>query len=301
VVQTRLLLSQLLQGLVLWNTWFNLAACTTLGYTPWLFRESFPRARSIDQSGSALVAVQYGALVAAASWTDLTKELALRGCFRLESAIGSLLGVVDEQAFVRTEMTMQVMDMSEPPTSTEISADLNQDQTLRHDDSSLKIDSAIVSTEYNYRLLTIVSTEHYQRVVDPAFALLSLARSLEVHCEHQPSRHRTGDLGIQFQTIDGILGTWDLAPEVEGEPISPENPTPISATYLLDDNIKLNCILGLCLDGCLLLDATGCMECATKAVEEVEALDLKIARRIVRRPIHTAFRALVRRETRQGS
>jgi hypothetical protein len=95
-------------------------------------------------------------------------------------------------------MIMQVMDMSEPPTSTEILADLYQDQALRNDDLSLKIDSAIVSTKYNYRLLTIVSTEHYRRVVDPAFALLSLARSLEVYCKHQPSRHRTGDLGVQF-------------------------------------------------------------------------------------------------------
>jgi hypothetical protein len=301
VVQTRLLLSQLLQGLVLWNTWFNLAACTILGYTPWLFRDSIPRARSIDQSGSALVAVQYGALVAAASWTDLTKELALRGCFRLESATGSLLGVVDEQAFMRTEMTMQLMDMSEPSTSTEISADLHQDRVLRHDDSSLKIDSAIVSTEYNYRLLTIVSTEHYQRVVDPAFALLSLARSLEVHCEHQPSPHRTGDLGVQFQTIDTIFGTWDLSPEVEGESISPENPTPLSAAYILDDNMKFNCILGLCVNGCLLLGASGCMECAAKAAEAAEALDLKIARRIVRRPVHTVCGVLARRETRQGS
>jgi hypothetical protein len=301
VVQTRLLLSQLLQGLVLWNTWFNLAACTILGYTPWLFRESFPAARSIDQIGSALVAVQYGGLVAAASWTDLTKELALRGCFRLDSASGSLLGVVDEQAFVRTEMTMQVMDMTEPPISTGISADLHQDQALRHDDSSLKIDSAIFSTEYNHRLLTIVSTEHYQRVVDPAFALLSLARSLEVHCEHQPSQHRTGDPGVQFQTVDTILGTWDLAPEVEGESISPENPSPLSAAYILDDQVKFNCILGLCIDGCLLLGATGCMKCAVKAAEAAEALDLKMARRIVRRPGHTVFGALARRETRHGS
>jgi hypothetical protein len=56
--------SQLLQGLALWNTWFNLAACIILGYTPWLFRDSIPGARSIDQSRSALVAVQYSALVA---------------------------------------------------------------------------------------------------------------------------------------------------------------------------------------------------------------------------------------------
>jgi hypothetical protein len=87
----------------------------------------------------------------------------------------------------------------------------------------LKINSAIVSTEYNHCLLTIVSTEHYQRVVDPAFALLSLARSLEVHCKHQPSQHRTGELGVQFQSIDTIFGTWDLVPEVEGESTSPEN------------------------------------------------------------------------------
>jgi hypothetical protein len=198
-------------------------------------------------------------------------------------------------------MTMQVMDMSEPSTSTEISADLHNDQALRHDDSSMKIDSAIVSTEYGHRLLTIVSTEHYQRVVDPAFALLSLARSLEVHCDHEPSRHKTGDLGVQFQTIDTIFGTWDLAPEVEGESISPENLTSPSTTYILDDNMKFNCILGLCVDGCLLLGATGCMECAAKAADAVDALDLKMARRIVRRPMYTVCGALAQRETRQGS
>jgi hypothetical protein len=36
--------------------------------------------------------------------------------------------------------------------------------------------------------------------------------------------------------------------------------------------MKFNCILGLCVNGCLLLGATGCMECAAKAAEAVEAL-----------------------------
>lgn len=90
-------------------------------------------------------------------------------------------------------------------------------------------------------------------------------------------------------------------PEFEGEPASPGNPTPLSTAYILDENMKFNCILGLCMNGCLLLDATGCMECAAKAAEEAEALDLKMARRIVRRPIRMVYGALARRETRQGS
>jgi hypothetical protein len=292
VVQVRLLLSQLLQGLVLWNTWFNLAACTTLGYTPWLFRDSNPGARSIDESGSALVAVQYGSLVAAASWTDLTKALTLRGCFRLESATGSLLGVVDEQAFVRTEMTMQLMDMSDSPISTEISAHLDQDKALRHDDSSFKIETAIVSTEYNHRLLTIVSTDNHQRVVDPACTLLSLARILEVHCEHKSPRGRSGELDVQFQTLDTILGTWDLDPDVESDSVSTEGQDPIPAAYILDEHLKFNCILGLCITGCLVLDANGCMDCATKAAK---TLDPRISRRIVRRPVLRVGGALTRR------
>ena len=123
-------------------------------------------------------------------------------------------------------MTIQLMDMSDSPISTEISAHLDQDKALRHDDSSFKIETAIVSTEYNHRLLAIVSTDSYQHIVDPACKLLSLARIPEVHCEHKSPRGRSGELYAQFQTLDIILGTWDLDPNVERDSVSPEGQDP---------------------------------------------------------------------------
>lgn len=249
--QVRKLLSQLLHGLVLWNTWFNLAAYTTLGYHPRLFRESSPMVPHGAEAGSALVAVQYGSLVAAASWTDLTSELKVRGCFKLDVALGSMRGVMDEQAFAESELTMQLMDMSEPSVPTEVTADPDGDTALRRDKSSFKIDNAIVSTEYNYRLLTIASTENYQRFVDPALAILCLAQSPEVRCLHTSASPSTApiDRHIRFQTLDAIFGTWDLVPDA-GADTPPVNYTePITTTYILDEYIKFNSILCLCPDG----------------------------------------------------
>jgi hypothetical protein len=84
VIQVRRLLSQLLDGAVLWNTWFNLATCTALGHSPWLYRESALMPRGDAEAGRTLIAIQYGSMAAAAPWTDLTKELNVKGCFKLD-------------------------------------------------------------------------------------------------------------------------------------------------------------------------------------------------------------------------
>jgi len=280
VDQVRRLFSQLLHGLILWNTWFNLAACTALGYEPRLFHKS-PSLKSHEaEAGNNLVAAQYGSMVAAASWTDITREMKVKGCFNLVIALGSILGVLDEQAFVESEFTMQLMDMSAPSGPADIVADPDGDLSVRYDESPFKIETAVVSTENNYRLLTIASTEKYQRFVDPSFAILCLARSTRAQCLHHSVSPSTAFIEphIQFQTLDTIFGTWDLAPDPE---VDSPDVEPILIPYILDDTTKFNSILCLCLDGCILIDIDGCLDCAANATAD---LDASRPRRMIRLP-----------------
>lgn len=291
--QVRKLFSQLLHGIVLWNTWFNLAACTALGYQPHLFYESKSHEAEV---GSTLIAAQCGSMVAVAAWTDLTKELKVKGCFELDMAVGSLLGVSDDQAFVESEFTMQLMDMSTQSGTVDEVANPNGDlATTKLDESSFSVESAIVSAGNNYRLLIIASTENYQRIVDPAFAILCLARSTKAQCLHASASPLKAFIGphIRFQTLDALFGTWDLSPDDEVDPPLTGDIKLIPTPYILDARIKFNSVLCLCPDGCILVDNHGCLDCAADAARK---LDVSRPRRVIRLPeIYSGHGELSRR------
>jgi hypothetical protein len=192
-------------------------------------------------------------------------------------------------------MTMQLDDMGDLSGHSEAIADRDGHPALRGDESSFKIENAIVSTDHNYRLLTIVSTDNYQRIVDPAFAILCLARSQAICCTHTSASLPVVpiDGNIRFQTLNSVFGTWDLVPGALADPPSSDPHETIPTAYILDDHTKFNSILCLCQGGCTLIDVHGCLDCAAK---EARKLDISKSRRILRRPkISQLARALTRR------
>jgi hypothetical protein len=206
-------------------------------------------------------------------------------------------GVMDDHAFVESEWTMELTGMnksSEYAGPTE-DPDSDVDIASKLDASTLKIDHAIVSTEYNYRLLTIASTENYQRFVDPTFALLSIARSPKLCCGHDAETRPTSvqNLPLRFQTLDSVFGTWDRLSDHEEDSDSSNYNELIPTSYILDDHEKFNSVLCLCLDGYVIVEPDGCLECAAKLAKE---FDSSRHMRILRRPaMLSERRALVRR------
>ncbi|KAK0747072.1 hypothetical protein B0T18DRAFT_164799 [Schizothecium vesticola] len=281
VEQVRKLLSQLLHGIVLWNTWFNLAACTIMGYPPTSFRE--PPVMPDGDGGTNLVGVQHGSMVAAAAWTDMANPLRVAGSFGVEVSYGIIAGVTEETAFVESEPTMQITDSDPAQGSPEggvvlgergEEADANVDgdddgPARRQDDAHLTLNCAIIRMERNHRLLTICSTQKYQRVVDPAMALICLANSRAATCRCRPyssssagGRLAANHANIRFQGLETILGRWDPVPGGEDD----ENV--IFVPYVPDNGLKVNIALCLSPLGCILLEPGGCLPCAADSARD---------------------------------
>jgi len=172
---------------------------------------------------------------------------------------------------------MQLVDFDGLPEQNHASISSMENGALLPDECSLHIDTAIVSTELNHRLLTIISTENYQRIVDPASAILSLARATTVHCAHNSVRIHSTDPHIRYEDLDTIFGTWDIVPDSD----ETDETKLILATYVLDEHLKFNVVLCLCLLGCVVIDSDSCLECAVSALQRIRNPAIS---RIVRRP-----------------
>jgi len=82
---------------VLWDTWFTVACTVYLGCN-WA-KVNF----SANEGASNVVAVQYGSLVVAAKWIDITASNPTNGCFGVKIADGQLSGLSDDFAVVQAE------------------------------------------------------------------------------------------------------------------------------------------------------------------------------------------------------
>ncbi|KIM98378.1 hypothetical protein OIDMADRAFT_31181 [Oidiodendron maius Zn] len=180
---------------ILWQTWFGLAAAVTLGCNcPGIPTRTFSDMGS--STITTLVAVQYGNMAVVAPWIDLTKKLHIRGCFRLIETEGKLgiprpmgkdqwvfKGIEEDYALVWTEMTEPAargayhLDTEEPPGT----ADAGERDTSRAES-----DNMLIQREDNlYSLLTRIRADNHSRIIDPADALIRLAKgNVSTLCHH---------------------------------------------------------------------------------------------------------------------
>ncbi|GAB7347779.1 hypothetical protein MBLNU459_g5321t3 [Dothideomycetes sp. NU459] len=86
--------------LVRWDTWFKVGACAVTG-CGWRTTTDVTE----EEGGSCWIAVQYGSLVAATPWYDLSFDVGMRNCFTMILYEGTLKGITDELAFLLTEQT----------------------------------------------------------------------------------------------------------------------------------------------------------------------------------------------------
>lgn len=102
--------------LVLWDTWFAVAATVFLG-CPW-DEIKFDNITSGQGSGASCIsAVQYGAMAAVAQWTDLTTETQISRCFGARFVHGYQLdGVQDDFGVVTSEETGVYNEEDDLPT-----------------------------------------------------------------------------------------------------------------------------------------------------------------------------------------
>jgi hypothetical protein len=286
--EVRQLLWKLAEGFVWWDVWFNIAACTTLGYSP----KGVVGAEHMNNGGNALVAVQYGSNVVAAKWLDLTQKISADKCFALEMAEGQISGVQEQCVFLQSEIKMELScDLSKAtgrlPTDTH---ELWQQKIAEKDQSAVTLQHAIVGSRdpKSLRLITVVNAGSCQRIIDPADTLAGVVRSTFVnpakrHCQHSRGGSSTGIADGDAKnwylwSFDDLLTSWGI--ENQGT----------FFTNSLDTHLKVNVAISLSVKGCVVRDTQACLLCA---LETLETYHSTFGRRIINYQIKE--QALVRR------
>ncbi|KAH0548583.1 hypothetical protein GP486_007873 [Trichoglossum hirsutum] len=264
--EVRKLLSELVQGDMLWDSWFNVAASTALGYSS----KAVVRVTYEDEGANAFVAVQNGSKVVAATWLDITRKIRPQQCFALESAEGQLPGIEQQCAFVRSEIKMELKcDLDK---ARRCLPDDSQETLLREisekDTSEVTIKHALFGSQSlnSCRLVTIISTKSSQRIIDPTHVLVSATRSYFTGSARRPCSHPGGSVlvecgdtensagAVYIWSFDNLVANWD--DENHG----------IFYTKSLDSELKVNTALSLSFGGCLIKETSACLLCAREAL-----------------------------------
>lgn len=242
-------------GVLLWDTWFGLAALTYLGGN-WS-SATFTR----SEGSTAIACIQNGSLVVIASWLDLNLELVGQEFFSAVFVQGQLSGVCGDFAFVQTEKVMYLKEgvPIAPEDQVNASKILN---TLATDNCDAYIDTAILgAAEIPYRLLTMVKSAMHRRVVDPADAIMAIHRSLYVQCSHKRDYHQVpSDPKLNIFTFDQLLGSWN--PEDDEYDFRERSRENIHVTCLLETPLKFNVAMSLAPHGAIVYQGKSCLNCA---------------------------------------
>ena len=204
---------------ILWDKWFAVATMVFLGCPPVL--EGI-NAEHIE-GASSIVAVQFGSLTTVSNWVDLTKELHVDGCYGFKFAEGNLQGVPQQFAIVQAEQQMGLIVDSrrfnnsgltfsipakEMPLPMEIQKLFDLSQI---DNCELACEAAIVGgADIPYRLLTMVQSGEYIRIIDPSAAISALSRSVTFTCHHSCKYFGLPSLALKLSlwNSSSILASW---------------------------------------------------------------------------------------------
>lgn len=245
------------EQIIRWDTVFELAACTVAG-TEW---SAFDSSRGMDDGCSSWAAVQYGSFVAAATWLDLTSNPAILKPFALVILEGNIQGIPDDFGLVRCEMmeferpeTSEVSEAMEIDDNTPLTAILSLTKEL--DTVNADIFTAIFRSDtYLYRIMTTVQSGNYYRIIDPSMVARSCFSVRSPRCTHddrQQENISTRQRAI-VHDFDYALGHWSSQKSNGG----------LEMSKTLDSMVKLNTLLGISIDGCVLRDMDRCcLDCA---------------------------------------
>jgi hypothetical protein len=279
----KLLLDLIWDEQVTWDLWFGLAAQVTTGYD-WDGFNFIPA-----EGSTAIVAVQNGSMVVAASWLNLASEINFRACFGFESAEGRLVGVVDECAIVQAERQMEAPSSTHPnpididgQTVLDPAALSMMVKMLNAGDTAAKLETAIIGGGgISYRLLTMVKTKSYRRILDPCRTVMALIRSAFPQCKPDCYLH----LGLEEQVttlewaFDEAVGCWESGNTFKQNEVQ-DATWPVWVTYVGAERLALNVVMGLSFHGCVVQDPKLCHFCAVAATSTQGRISA--ARRILR-------------------
>ncbi|KAL6722205.1 hypothetical protein ACLMJK_001312 [Lecanora helva] len=244
----RLFTELIWDGLVVWDTWFTFAASTFLGC-------AWNNSMIEDMEGAtSVIVVQYGSLVAASTWINMSEELSGFGCFGFSFAEGRVQGIVSEFAVVQAERTMKI---SQPCPSQQglISQTSN---TTPVDTSFAGIEVALIgASQVSYRLLTMVKSDTARRIVDPTAAIVACCSSFFPACEHARIETYLDSAHDSVWSFDELLGGWSRENKLESE-----NKGMIVSTTLIETTQKFNVALSLSPQGCVVQNPSCCFTCA---------------------------------------
>jgi hypothetical protein len=289
---------------VVWKTWFSVASFNVLGS---LLGDSIetPDSRLVE-GASEPVAAQYGSLVIVAKWVDLTVEQHLQGCFGFHCTEGSLVGVGDEYAVVYSEKSMRPPDAgqysawdftscdyeSSPGDPNDITDAWQAKSNMRKTSmANICVNTAIIGAGSPYRLLTMIKSDSYLRIVDPSDILAALSNSETSQSGHDGS-HRVGAFldrkYISFWAFDELLGAWDISNRTFDRntqavvPLDKGNIEKGAAkigslpmhyvTTRLETYLELNVAMALSpFNGCLIKRTGDCLPCAITRLKHRQA------------------------------
>lgn len=296
----RKLIAELIyEEIVLWNTWFSVAAFNFLGCSVEDSLLDGPGV-SVEEGASEIVAAQYGSLVVVANWADLTVEQRLAGSFGFYCTEGVLAGVNEEYAIINSEKTMQAPEGSGNDVWTfspfddaagqlkDSSFDISAAWQKKEDEddepvNTTRVQTAIIGAGSPYRLLTMIKSSQYLRIVDPSMNVLAISRSESLNCEHNGPHTEPLCINpktVSFWTFDDLLGGWDTSNrtfDIDAESVVTQmshtmNNVPMFyVTTCQKTHLGLNVAMSLSpFSGCLLKRADQCLSCAIKRVTERE-------------------------------
>ncbi len=263
------LLSEILKDqLVRWDTWFELAACTTTGIP----LDSF-RSDDFGIGSSCWAAAQYGSLLAVTPWLDVAEKAKVKGCFGIITLEGNLQGVRDDVGLVCCEMAESNLKPGPPDECNRTEMDTAADdfnhntleEALQLDTLKVEIYTAVFHAGgCLYRHMTTVRSDRNVRIVDPSHVIMGLARSHCIQCKHDPASalNSSKDV-IRADDFDRILAKWHWSNTTYAYTIH--------TSKVLDSQLKINVLLSILRKGSVLRDTKSC--CCKCAIGKIQGLD----------------------------
>ena len=199
-------------------------------------------------------AVQYGSLVVAASWLDISGDLRQTRPFSISIHEGNVLGVADDFAIIACEAMDQqesdVISIEKVEVGCAIPSAAGQTDT-----SHAEVHAAVfLYGEQRYRLMTCVSTGPRLAVVDPSKVIAGHWHSEVESCQHRGAKMSPGrtapDTLIVYDFEAAFASWW-----------SPKGLPSLSLTTRVDTHLKMNALLALVTNAAICDAETCCLDC----------------------------------------
>jgi hypothetical protein len=279
-----LLVELITEWKVSWDTWFTVASCVYLGCP---FETPPPPSDHID-GATSFAAIQFGNLATSAPWLDLSREIAVRGCFGLVASKGRL-GVVtksdlQEMQFRAVEENFAIIETERTEDTSlfcsrykKAASSVGRDFRLDEDESAVESDVILWQADDRfYRLLLRVKTKNHWRAVDPSAALTAAIKTphTSARCQHGAQPPEMAPSTARIYTMDEVVGRWpDIiqtprasTATAAGRNNQPDEVGTYHLTNILDTHMKKNVALAVSVDTMAVLNfpELACLPCTLR-------------------------------------